>query len=223
MWKSRSPQVYRYLEKAFVEKFFDTGALRLSSFRKFGKHADEQRLDMHEGVVRVIHECQEGRGHTLFGEIKAGKASYVLCASLIPSRDLMSSFGVDSAIVIHDPVGFAKAVAAHVPGFLDGIDGPCSYQGVPLILRSGPIPPCALEEPINEATVGSFLEELAGAHIHFLKHHSFRVQNEWRFVWRTNEWTQDHLDIVVPEARQFCSIWNNRYQEVLAVEQNLVP
>jgi len=222
MWQSRSPQVYRYLEKAFVEKFFDTGALRLSSFRKFGQHADEQRLDKGEGVVRVIHESQEGVGHTLFGEITAGKASYVLCASLIPSRDLMRSFGVDSAIVIHDPIGFANAVAAHVPGFLDGIDGPCSYQGAPLILRSGAIPPCALEEPVNAAKVGRFLEDLAELHPHFLKHHSFKVQNEWRFVWRTNAWTQDHLDIVVPEARHFCSIWNDRHGEVMAVEQNLV-
>ena len=44
-WKAILPPVYRYLPMRFVDAFFETGSLRLSSFKQFAMHVDEARLD----------------------------------------------------------------------------------------------------------------------------------------------------------------------------------
>ena len=67
-WSNRSPRVYRFLEKQYVEAFFRTGALRLSSFARFSKHTDEQRLDGNEGTVSIVYSPPGGSGKTVLLE-----------------------------------------------------------------------------------------------------------------------------------------------------------
>jgi len=64
-WRIRRPYVFRYLEKQFVDAFFESGSLRLSSFAKFSRHKDEQRFDPDEGYGMVFHRNHEGTGQTL--------------------------------------------------------------------------------------------------------------------------------------------------------------
>ena len=128
MWRIRTPRVYRYLGQRFVDEFFDSGALRLSSFRQFSAHKDELRLDTNEGKVYYISRTGADGGQTVLMEVDYGHDAYVLCGSMTPTQELMASFACDSAIVICDTTAFAREVAKAVPGFRAGVEGPCSYQ-----------------------------------------------------------------------------------------------
>lgn len=125
-WQSRQPRVYRFIDKKYADEFFNSGTLRLSSFRQFSQHTDEQRLDGSEGEGMVLHRTSENGGQTFFARLKATHNAYVLCGSLTPSLALMDAFESDSGITITDPPNFAKAIATKIPNFKSGIDGPCS-------------------------------------------------------------------------------------------------
>ena len=46
------PTVVRYLEKEYVDEFFNTGTPMLASVKKFHQHTDEQRGDTEEGLQK---------------------------------------------------------------------------------------------------------------------------------------------------------------------------
>ena len=50
-WGILRPPVYRFMDKQYVEQFFVDGSLRLSSFRRFSQHSDEERQDCAEGTA----------------------------------------------------------------------------------------------------------------------------------------------------------------------------
>lgn len=222
-WISRSPRVYRFLNREFVDEFFRTGHLRLSSFCRFSQHADEQRLDSQEGKAILIHVTNENGGQTVYARLEVGANAYILCGSLVPSRTIMSSFGADSAIVIFDTRGFGEAVSNKIPNVNVGFDGPCSYQGTRVIQRCdlgyhdvGPMSPVidstdlpvGAHQPDEHEKVFPLLHLIAGRDAYFLKEKRFLEQNEWRFVWLVEGVAADYIDIFVPEATKFCARWD---------------
>jgi hypothetical protein len=221
-WITRSPRVYRFLNRAFVEEFFRTGHLRLSSFRRFSQHADEQRLDGQEGKAILMHVTNENGGQTVYANVEVGANAYILCGSLVPSRRIMSSFSADSAIVIFDTQGFGEAVSKMLPNISVGFDGPCSYQGIRVIQRCdlgkhdfGPMSPIAAADlpagarkPNEPERMHPLLNQIAGRDTYFLKDCRFLEQNEWRFVWLVEGVASDYIDIFVPEATKFCARWD---------------
>jgi hypothetical protein len=214
------------MERRFVDDFFESGKLRLSSFRKFSKHTDEQRLDGGEGHVRLIHQTLERGGQTFIADIRVGFDAYVLCASVLPSLKVMHDFKADAAIIVLDAEGFGRAVASKIPGFHQGFDGPCSYQGYRVIesdlghIDFGPVRPFKRPDsrpdvphgalaPIDIKTMLPLVGRMAEKHAFFLKHWSLSHQAEWRLIWlSSNALKTDELDVVVPEARHFCARWN---------------
>ena len=127
-WNRRSPTVYRFLPKRYVDEFFSSGRLRLSSFKQFARHADEQRLDGDEGTVHLLCRADESSPESLLTSVSVGSDAYVLSASLLPSAEVMAAFRADSAIVVRDPVSFGRTVGEAIPGVVCGFDGPCSYS-----------------------------------------------------------------------------------------------
>lgn len=134
-WTVRTPWVYRYLPAAYVDLFFETGELRLSSFAAFQKHKDEEREDRREGNNLLIHRTEQKGGQTVVINMDVGHDSYVLCGSALASRDLMAKFGCDSAIVIRDTTSFSNAVATQIPGFIGGLEGVCSYSKMKILMK----------------------------------------------------------------------------------------
>ena len=100
-----TPVVFRMLERPWVDKFFETGELRLSSFAQFAKHTDEQRKDKEGNNTITLR----GASTTGFARIHgSGSNAYVLCATALePSQTLLKAFNNDAAIQIFDAMGFA--------------------------------------------------------------------------------------------------------------------
>lgn len=213
VWESRNPRVYRFIEKAHADAFFTSGELMLSSFKRFAKHKDEQRLDGDEGTAHVMSKAIEDPGLAWNGQIKAGQNAYVLSASLVPSNNLMKDFKCDSGIVIHDIKAFAELVGAQIPGFYGGFDGPCSYQ-VNRIIPFAHGNHQLKEEDFLTRTAVEYGMSIAGADPFFLKHHKFQPQNEWRFVWLVDHDVDDTITVKVPGAVPYCMRWEFLEQAV---------
>lgn len=215
-WRIRRPYLYRYLEKPYVDVFFETGALRLSSFAEFSKHSDEQRLDGSEGRGLVSHVTAESGGQTIMAAIRQGHTAYVLCASTIFSVDISKDFGTESGFRINDVFGFANAVSRHVPGFNAGIEGACHYLPSRVLERDMgyvDIETMRVSPDSKNIDMGKMMQAvfgLAGDDMFFLKHIRYASQNEYRLLWNTSNKIDGCIDIVCPEARQFCT----RFEEL---------
>lgn len=215
----RAPRLYRYLEKRYVEAFFNDGQLRLSSFEHFRKHVDESRMDEKEGFAKFIHRTNAGQGETLIIDYECYPNVYSLCASALPSKSLMAKFsGADSAIVIWDPVRFAHTITnalKKVVNVRECIQGPCSYQFRRVIERDLGYFGIAEEETsdpskMDAAKLEAVISELMSHDVYFLKRETYVGEAEYRFVWLIDGVADQAIDLVVPEARQFCTRWEDQ-------------
>ncbi|HET6763272.1 MAG TPA: hypothetical protein VFH27_06360 [Longimicrobiaceae bacterium] len=125
-WRIRRPVVYRYLDKQFVDEFFDRGALRISSFSTFAQHEDEERLDGAEGKGIVGHRNHEGEGQTIIAQMSQGHNAFVLCGSMNYSPELSDAFKTNSGFRIDDSLGFGDAISKFIPGSRSGLKGAAS-------------------------------------------------------------------------------------------------
>lgn len=217
-WKIRRPYLYRYLQKEFVDDFFESGALRLSSFVQFSKHTDEQRLDADEGFGVVSNRTSDGGGQTLIASIGQGHNAYVLCSSTLYNKDIATSFETDSGFRIDNILEFANAISRHIPSFISGIDGPCHYLPQRNLARG--VGYMNIEEmktsDSQNIDMNKMLQAtaaLAGEDMLFLKQTRYSSQCEYRMLWNTRNTADEYLDIVCPEAVQFCTRFEDLYAE----------
>lgn len=216
-WLLRRPYVYRYLDKTHVDSFFERGALRIGSFELFSKHTDEARLDGSEGHGMVVNRNSEGEGSTVMGYMMLGASSYIFCGSSVFSDSVAEQFGTNSGFRINDTSAFADAVAHRIPGFRGGCEGHCIYVPSRMVPRDvGPVGIDQFKDdndPIKTSMdkMMGFLGGMAGDDPLFLKESKYSSQCEYRFVWHTHDKKiTGFLDIEVPEARQFCT----RFEEL---------
>jgi len=210
-WTVRTPWVYRYLPAAYVDIFFETGELRLSSFAAFQKHKDEEREDKREGYNVLLHRTEQDGGQAVFIQMEVGQDSYVLCGSALASRDLMANFGCNSGIVIRDTTSFSNAVATQIPGFIGGLEGACSYSKMKLLMKDlGHLSIQPTDMPPKRAVelspeIGQQIaQKLVTDDVYFTKEQKYSPQHEYRFIWRSASPISDFITVLVPDARKFC-------------------
>lgn len=208
-WEILRPRVYRWLEKKYVDAFFEDGTLRLSSFSQFSKHGDELRKDSEEGSG--VREAT-GHGLTVIMSSARGRDCYVLCGSTMHTNEIAQSLNqYDACFVIDDTVQFAMAVALKLP-FVGGVEGAVIYKDSTVISRSfGGMNYDELVAPyrLSDGTfdmkmIADLGNRLGGVEELFIKNSRFANQFEYRFLWCTGSTVPDHIDVKVPEARQFC-------------------
>lgn len=211
-WGLRRPSVYRYMSKKFVDSFFESGCLRIGSFHQFSQHTDEARQDNKEGQGAIFHRNSEGEGTVVMGMMSFGSSSFVFCGSSFFSDTVAEQFGTDSGFRINDTVAFSDAIAHRIPGFRGGCEGSCVYVPTRTVLRDcGPVGidhfrDDAEPDKTSLDKVMGFLGGMAGDDLLFLKESKYSAQCEYRFVWHTHDTkVTGYLDIQVPEARQFCT------------------
>lgn len=199
------PMVFRYLEKKWVDNFFEDGSLRISSFKKFHQHSDEQRGDKQEGNNLVIGVQEKKYMYSLTFH---GSDAFVLSTSLLLDKSLYSDFDVDSCFVIEKPFEFMDIISKQIPNFKGINFGPCLYQPLRQIRRN--IKGLMIGDSKNQDTVNlddifKNINEAGGSDTLFLKTQNYSSQHEYRFLWHSfDNSLPEHLDIKVPEAREFC-------------------
>ncbi|MDD4649170.1 MAG: hypothetical protein PHO79_04020 [Desulfoplanes sp.] len=222
-WIIRRPYVYRYMDKKYVDRFFEDGSLRLSSFAEFSRHADEQRQDKEEGKGNLWHMNSEGEGQTIVARMGMGQNAYVLCGSRLHDQAVARDFKCDSGFRINDTTAFANMIASHIPGFQGGCEGACLYLSERSVDRDlGRVDFDMFRDHPGDKTMNlnkiqTFLFNSAGTDLFFLKLKKFVNQNEYRFLWLTSSNVDGILEIKCPEARQFCT----RFEELRTESQTM--
>ena len=209
-WFIRKPPVFRYLKQEYVTAFFDTGALRLSSFKAFSRHADEQRQDHGEGKTLLIATEKSGRGGTHISHMQSGLNAYVMSGSLRMGAELADAFGSNCGLRINDPTGFGREIAKHLPGRAIGMEGYCFYQDRRVSIRKvdrldrseymveGENP------TVDVAKLTAMDVRILGPDAYFLKEVKYERQHEYRLIWQLEGVTEEYIDILAPNARQYC-------------------
>jgi hypothetical protein len=209
----KMPRVFRYMDPQYVDLFFSTGALRLSSLTRFRGYPDEVRGDPSEG--KGFFSTKGPNNVTYNVATVMGEGGYVFCTSLEDSTDIATQFGVTSAFAINDPMQFTAAVLRSIPGGAAAHLGFCNYQaqrvvenvndnitGKEMLNAEGVM-------ELSAQSLGAMFQATAGSGIElmFLKHKKYQSQAEFRFIWAVNtQFTQmqEFLDISCKEAVQYC-------------------
>jgi len=202
-WNVCTPDLFRYLDQQYVDAFFQDGTLRLSSFKLFAKHPDEQRLDVGEGKFMFVHTTQQRGGQTIEASGGVGLNAYVLCATMLHNESLQRAFGCNSYIRIHNTTAFGMAVTKQIAGVLGAFEGPCTYQTRKIVQKDlGYIEENQFRD-VEE--MGKFVFTHLQHYPYFLKDPTYVQQSEYRYVWLVSRDVEDYLDIKVPDAIMYCS------------------
>ena len=202
------PMVFRYLESEWVDAFFDKGNLRLSSFKKFHKHQDEQRGDNKEGSNMIVGMGKEKHFSAMTSN---GHDAFVLSTSLTYNDKMYEDFNVDSCFVIEKPLEFMDAIIKVIPDFIGLNFGPCLYQPNKIIKRNIPgfdLDSMKSDDDPNSNDMGKMfnvINQVGGLEVLFTKTNDYSDQHEYRMLWHTYMNSMpEHIDLNVPEAVQFC-------------------
>lgn len=208
------PNIYRYMDKEYIDLFFEKGILRLNSFKKFREYPDEIRGDKNEGKGSVTgFSDKSGFQYQVMSNV--GSDAYMLCGSIIDSDSIRAIFETDTCFRIVKPLEFSVAVSNAILGFKQSFQGFCNYREERMLKKM--IPGMDVNDFIGPE--GTFIlggqqgnertNEILGKGIDlmFLKEKTYQNQCEYRFVWTIN--TQfytmyDFIDIECKEALQFC-------------------
>ncbi|MFO1441452.1 MAG: hypothetical protein U1F81_24245 [Verrucomicrobiaceae bacterium] len=210
-WSIRRPYVYRYMPRAYVDEFFSSGKLRLSSFAAFAKHEDEERKDAAEGTGIIVNTDHQGEGQTLMAVMGQGHGAFVLCGSGRYSKDLSSAFGTDSGFRINDTTSFGCMISRMIPGFRGGLEGACIYADEKVVRRKAgrvnlenmKVTPEGKE--LDMGKMFSALGAIAGDDLFFLKKERYQHQAEYRLLWSSQSAIGDFIEVSCPDAIQFCT------------------
>lgn len=196
------PLVYRYLEREFVEQFFDTGEIMLSSFSRFSSHADEQRKDEYEGRNVIFIEGDEC---TAVYDVGFEKGVYVMSTTAIEQGStFLESTKYNAAIKIFDTVNFAMHIANALPDFYAGVEGYCIYQKYIKRLNNNLTFGDLKASNSSHEKRMAVLQESNTNPGYFRKDPKYSEQLEYRFVWGVEGNTEETIVVKAPDARQFC-------------------
>ena len=195
--------VYRYLDKPeYVDNFFETGAIQISSFKKFSHHPDESFRDTEEGknILAV-----NGKNSTLYALTESGKSCFILSTSILGPWVEIKKFKEQTCFEITNPWKFTMAIANSLDECSNAVLGSCSY--IPKRVDIKDMPEHDLAEKYNTESSNSINKDIKGLLQYstmFQKPMLYQEEQEFRIVWDMDHAVSEPEVIICPEARQFC-------------------
>lgn len=201
------PEVFRYMGKQHVDDFMKDGKLRLKSMVEFKKLPAEQTRDEQEGNFIARHTHASGSQLLWMDPNGIGGNAYILCGSTQPGRK--ETFG-EACFRIRETSEFAVTIAAKISQFVEGVQGPCIYTDDLALDSNGGEGVKAFFAVDGGFQVGGAKMAAAMSNIrsdpsfYFKKRTKYEPDAEYRFVWILAGNVGPHIDVVCPEAIQFC-------------------
>jgi len=194
--------VYRYMDTEFVDQFFSSGTLRLSSFEAFSRHPDESLRDANEGknILAAL-----GKDSTMYMVSEHGKTSLIISASYRGPWSPSKLSSGRACCEITNPWGFASAIATSINGCSEAVLGACTY--VPTLSMTLHAPGYNFAQAHSEGGLEVIQRDAAAMLQYspmFRKLSRHQAEQEFRFVWCLNRPVSEPLTVVCPAALQFC-------------------
>lgn len=211
--------VYRHLPKRWVDNFFETGELLLTTLPKCREHEEASRKDKTDG--KLWFALQDGH-QTVAGIGVAGASSYILCASQSNSTTVQQRFGTDSWIEIVNVERFAQAICNTVGSSKNPMFASCRYAPDKSVTRDATTSIASDAAEMLEAIQAGKTENMDQLFhqtnarmaargkvfeqdLYFLKPaNPYKVEKEFRFVWILDTAVPGPKVFACPEAIQYC-------------------
>lgn len=208
--RSYDKPIYRLLaNKEYLHAFWNHGRLRISTLAACRGH-EGLKGDTGEGSNMVWSVKDDGT--TIATGYNVGDDAYVLCGTIANTPNNRKRFNAEQsgAIVINDPYRFALAVGGAIPHVIHGRGGYCDYRtGRNTHLADG----TSLAEihasiDFNSGNnIHRFREVAPGDEVFTKPKEGYEEEQEFRFAWYSGKAIiEKHVDIVCPEAREWCTI-----------------
>src|SRR5690349_11959029 len=97
------PFLYRYENANYIDDFFETGSLFISSFHNYRRYQDNQLGDKGEGSATTFGISDKNL--TIVADVTLGMNDYSFCTSTVLDKSLLTTFSRDSVFRIKDPIG----------------------------------------------------------------------------------------------------------------------
>jgi hypothetical protein len=197
------------MEKQYVDEFFNSGKLRIPSFKRFRSNTDEELGDPVEGLISAKIATPKG-SHSIVAI--NGQEAYVLCATTVESKSLEAKFKTEYGFRILNSLGFSNSISSHIAGFVGGLEGLCSYRDETSInksIKESFPPPESFSNPEVWSQEYDKFIGIQSRDAFFIKHAKYAHQTEYRFIWFAQGIEKEYIDIICPEARQFCQALNS--------------
>ena len=117
--------IYRYEDQKWIDNFFETGEILISSFKQYSQYEDNQLGDKSEGSSVNIGLTQDK--HVYMSATKVGSDLYSFCTSTQLTPSLLKIFKRDGVFRIKDPINFMMAIEIALGNIKEVYFGNCIY------------------------------------------------------------------------------------------------
>lgn len=204
------PSIYRFMDKKYVDRFFENGELRLSTYRRTRQLEDANRRDEGEGNNWLFGG--DGR-RRLEAKTEVGSNAYLLCSSLSRNHVKPDGTAYNSCLFIEDPTRFFEIITDKLmqeePSLSAALRGPCVYNDKNIVKKIEESMMANLFNLPDEQVVSSLMymtNFVGGNQAYFTKDMENAWEAEYRMLWLLDKnIDEEHRTIFVPEARDICS------------------
>lgn len=204
--------LYRFMEEEYIDKFFETGELLISTYNRCKKLEDENRKD-DEGHATLIGNQSPFK---CVMDIGVGNNALLLCTSTTSEYNPPDGKVEEYAIEIHNVLQFFELVTKQLTkeGFviMNALNGHCIYSGRTIDKE---LQQNSIEKILSESNKSntfdfglfhSIFAEMTDDQIYFMKPPENTYENEYRFLWLLEDDVKEEKYIIhLPiEARKLC-------------------
>lgn len=201
--------LYKYLDQVYIDRFFETGEIKLGTYNSFSKTEDKYRTDYQEGTHEYV-VWNKNRTHKWTLRRMTGGHNVIYCTSASNEFEkLTRKFNCNGYFKIINSLGFAYALAKSIKGFQLGLEGPAIYTETGqtnFYTEKYKVDDFTNDTPVHEIFKTFDVISKINFDLYFSKRSDdYKDENEYRFVWLLDhEPSEDEQIINCPNALQYC-------------------
>ncbi len=200
------PFLYRYENENFIDEFFETGNIFISSFHNYKKYVDNELGDKNEGSS--MNHALSDTGLSIGSFSTVGINEYSFCTSTLLDRSLLTTFSRNSVFKIIDPINFILEVSRSLLRVRQVLHGNCIYLDHRILTKKitgVDMDSLKSEEGgISADKLFGISNFVQGNDAYFLKEMKYQHQSEYRILWQTDRLVNEGIIINCPEAIKYC-------------------
>lgn len=204
------PFLYRFIKEEYVDSFFETGELKLTTFENCKTLEDKNRKDTMEGQSKLYG--YDGNIKIQF-DSGVGSNAIMLCTSLCSEYEDDNGFAYTKYIEIFNVQGLLFAIAEQLSKkkyiIKEVLFGPCFYAEKEFhkAVNSGPLREKLDTGHFDGDEMTKMTNTIGGKNMFFQKPIDKRMENEFRLLWIVDN-IKNGMDIFVkiPHPEAYCRL-----------------
>ncbi|MCC6516809.1 MAG: hypothetical protein IT275_10690 [Chitinophagales bacterium] len=206
-WEIKTEPVYRLLNKVeYINNFFETGEIMVSCFSKFKEYKDEMQGDKDEGEALAWYMDSQGNVEAV--KYASGINAFILSTAKTLNDRVKSDFKAKGAIKINNSTLFGYELCKQLPFVSSGVEGVCDYTDSRVRHINTDLSrkdKSGIFDFRNDSDYSRMiLQQSTKGFELFNKLKKYSHQEEYRFIWFSENQITDSIKITCPNAIKYC-------------------